>query len=585
MASYADIFDNAFERRISQNVSLRLKTLDGTVYNSAVLSSRGVSPMSNQLDKEFRVRKTFKVGVTGYFEPDHSQTNLYGNGGNKAGPFGRTRNMDDAWPDPDLVHGLRTQSLEYGLFSDRSIFPFFYGDQVMNTDPMLVAETLETEMESFATNAAMRYAQSFYTSGNTKFAYASSIVPAEISIEDSDTSFANDFPLLSAPSTYTSCSILSIDLSSKNQYALHKLEIGMSVDLVASSGSFLINAISGTGVKATGKIINIDWMNGKVWVAFFANAAATGNTSSISYVKNQLVDMRDFVRVVDTTYNVVPTAQYAGDNVTPGGTWVTCDLVPANTVSALSSGDFQKAMPLGINDWLKTAGQLLSGTGYQNGSVGNGIIDVDNLSMFKSYHEDLANAAITDSLMDGVVHRLIPQYNRFQAGATPDTAFTTYGVLQTYRENKRAIADLTRMDGSLDLTKEGATTGITFQTSSGVPIRMIADPFCDSGRVYILKVANNWAVDVPPTVPGADSAGPVNTPSGLPWRFVAKRAGWGSNVVPRQRVVSDSTRFTQDSYVPMECKMQLCCTNVPIGAIITSAKETTRFGSSTNVTV
>ena len=67
MASYADIFDNAFERRISQNVSLRLKTLDGTVYNSAVLSSRGVSPMSNQLDKEFRVRKTFKVGVTGYF--------------------------------------------------------------------------------------------------------------------------------------------------------------------------------------------------------------------------------------------------------------------------------------------------------------------------------------------------------------------------------------------------------------------------------------------------------------------------------------------------------------------------------------
>lgn len=573
MASYASIFDNAFERRISANVSLRLQSLEGTVYNSAVLSSGGVSAMSNQLDKEFRVRKTFKVGVTGHFEPDHAQTNLYGNGGSLAGPWGRTRNTDDAWPDPDLVHGLRAQSMEYGLFSDRSIFPFFFGDAVMNTDPMLVAQVMDDEIQSFATNAAMRYAQSFYTSGNTKFAYASSIAATAVSIEDADTSFPNDFPAA------TTASVLRIDVSGINQYALHKLEIGMSVDLINSSTSAQINVISATGVKATGKVINVDWMNGRVWLAFFANAAATGAVSSTAYVKNQLLDMRDFVS------NVVPNAQYAGDNVTPGGTWVVCDLVPANTVSAVSGGNFQKAMPLGINDWFKTSGTLLSGTGYQNGWVGNGIIDVDNLSMFKSYHKNLANAPVSDSLFDEVVHRLIPQYNRFQQGARPDTAFTTYGVLQTYIENKRAIADLTRTDGSLDLSQEGATTGLVFRTSSGVPIRLVADPFCDSGRVYVLKVADNWAIDVPPEVPGADSSGPVSTPSGLPWRFVAKRAGWASNVVPRQKIVDSSTRFTQDSYVPMECKMQLACTKAPIGAIITGAKETAGFGASSNPAV
>jgi hypothetical protein len=515
--------------------------------------------MSNALDKEFRVRKTYKVGVTGIFQPDHAQTNLYGNGGTLAGPFGRTRNTDDAWPDPDQVHGLRTQAMEYGLFSDRSIFPFYFGDEVMNSDPMLVAKVLDDETMSFATHAAMRYAQSFYTSGNTKFAYASGITAGAASFASST---AADY------GSVVTNSILTLDLSAVNQYALNKLEVGMTVDLVNNSTSAVINVVG--GVKAIGHVVNISWVQGKVQIAFFMTGAGTGAVTSTAYVKNQLVDCRDFVS------NIVATAS---------GTWVVADLVPANAASALSGGNFQKAAPLGLNDWFKTSGQLLAGTGYQNGSVGNGIIDVDTVSMFQSYHENLAGAPISDELMDGVIHRLIPQYNRFVQGARPDTVFTTYGVLQTYIQNKRAIADLTRTDGSLDLSREGATTGITFRTSSGVPLRMVADPFCDSGRVYILKVADNWAIDVPPEVPGASSAGPVSTPSGLPWRFVAQRAGWSSNLVPRQKIVDSSTRFTQDSYVPMECKMQLSCTKIPIGAIITGAKETTRYGATSNLSV
>jgi len=557
MASYASIFDNAFERRISQNVTLNLQTLEGTVYNSAVLSSGGVSAMSGQLDKEFRVRKTYKVGVTGVFHPDHAQTNLYGNGGDLAGPFGRTRNTDDAWPDPDLVHGLRTQSMEYGLFSDRSIFPFYFGDEVMNTDPMLVAKVLDDETQSFATHAAMRYAQSFYTSGNTKLAYARALVTGEASFASST---AEDYGAI------VTNSILTLDLSAKNQYALNKLEVGMTVDLLRNDNGNVLNVVG--GVKAIGRIVNVSWVQGKVQIAFFTTGATqTGAVSLTVYAKNKLVDCRDF------TSNVVSL-------------WVNADLVPANSAAALTGGSFSKASPLGINDWFKTSGQLLSGTGYQAGlAEGNGIINVEKVSMFQSYHENLSGAPISDELMDGVIHRLIPQYNRFVQGARPDTVFTTYGVLQTYIQNKRAIADLTRTDGSLDLSREGATTGITFRTSSGVPLRMVADPFCDSGRVYILKVADNWAIDVPPEVPGASSAGPVSTPSGLPWRFVAQRAGWSSNLVPRQRVVDSSTRFTQDSYVPMECKMQLSCTKIPIGAIITGAKETTRFGAPTNLSV
>lgn len=571
MASYADIFDNAFERRISQNVSLRLKSLGGTVYGDAILSSAGVSPLSNQLDKEFRVRKTFKVGVSGTFEPDHSQTNLYGPGGTKAGPWARFRNTDGAWPDPDQVAGLRTQSIEYGLFSDRSIFPFYFGDQVMNTDPMLVAKVLADETQSFATNAALRYAQSFYTSGNTKFAYATSIPATAVSIEDADTSFPNDFPAA------TTAAVMILDLSAINQYALNKLEIGMNVDLLNTSTGAVLNVVG--GIKAKGTVINISWTHGKVYLAFFANAAATGAVTSTSYTKNQLVDIRDFVS------NIVPTAQYAGDNVTPGGTWVVASLVPSNVTAALTGGSVAKAMPLGINDWLKTSGQLLAGTGYQNGSVGNGIIDVDNLSMFQSYHENLGGDVITDSLMDGIVHRMLPQYDRFEQGATPDTVFTTHGVLQSYIENKRAVADLTRTDGSLNLSREGATTGIKFMTTSGIELAMRSDKFCDSGRVYICKVQGNWALDVPPEVPGADGSGPVSTPGGLPWRFVAKRAGHSSNVVPRYAIVDSSNRFTQDSYVPMECKMQLSCTRIPVGAILTNVKETTRYGDTSNVSV
>ncbi len=580
MSTYAGIYDNAMETRISEVSTIKLRTMAGSMFSDALVTSRGVNSMQkSNLDREFRVHKVFKFGATGHGIPDYDQTSLLGGTRSKAGPWAQFRPNAEAWPDHRNSPGLRTQSLEYGMFSYRASFPHFHDDVIAESDPTLVAKTLSDEVEAFGLNFALLFGHSFYVSGNTKFAYVSNITSSLRAIADADGStnkvgtltipnFANDLD-----EKTSTRNVLAIDVSGLNQYALNKLEPGMAVDLVDQSDGDVLNEIfvdvgasrTASGVRAIGRVLACDWIAGMLYIAFFAEGAATGFTSSIVYAQNDLVDMRDLSDGAGGLTSVWPT------NVR---------LVPAYS-TRLSDNSVTKTMPLGVNDWWKTTGQLLAGSGYQNGTVGDGIINVGVLPQFKSYHEDLTGKSLTPELFDRIAHRLMPQYDRFEPGAAPDAAYTTYGVMQTYIENARSLAQVWRSDGSLDLSQEGRIRRLRFVTTSGQDFVMQADPFCDAGRLYMGKMGNNWEILTPPST-GGDTAGQPTTPSWLPFKFVAKTAGWSSNMVPVQTVANSTTRFTQDAYIPMGLKMQIGCGKIPVGAVLSNLTETTGYGASTN---
>ncbi len=586
--SYNTIFDNAMETRISQVSTIRMRATAGAALSAALISSRGVASVpSNKLDRQFRVHKVFKFGMTGYGIPDYDQTNLLGGDQTKMGPWNRGRPNGPSWPDHELSPGLRTQSLELGMWSYLSSFPHFADDVIMQSDPTLVAEVLTEEMEAFGDNFGLTIGQSFYTSGNTDYAYVSGLTSSYVRVADFDGTLASGWsgsamPDFSGEFTNTLSSedcVLEIDISTLNQYAANKLEPGMAVDLIRTSDGDVLNEIyydasgtpTATGIRAIGRVQAVSWTKGKIYVVFFAEAdMVAGQAAEVSgdnYSKNQPVSLADFVV-----------------NMSVPGSWVECKLAPAYA-TRLSNNSTEKAMPLGINDFWKVTGQIAAGSGYQGGTgVGDGIIDVSVLPQFESYHENLSGAAVTPALFDRVAMRLAPQFDRFKKGATPDGCYTTYGVMQSYIENTRAVAQLhQRSDGSLDISKEGSVTRLKFNTTSGIPMELVADPFVDAGRIYIGKFGGgNWGIATPPST-GGETGGQPSTPSWLPFKFPAKGVGYATNAVPVQRIVNSTNRFTKDSYIPMELKMQVVCNDIPVGAIIANAKETTGYGSSTNL--
>lgn len=154
----------------------------------------------------------------------------------------------------------------------------------------------------------------------------------------------------------------------------------------------------------------------------------------------------------------------------------------------------------GLNDWIKSSGQILGGSA----SVGNRLnpgLDLDTQSQFKSLVQ-----AVDGPLTDEIMNKYIGTFMEAYLGASLDTLITTMGVQLEYIKqpslyNNRMFFD--RTGKALDYVGGWDIVGYSF---GGKKFRWVVSGMCINGYLYGLKLnGGNVKRYVPPAIGGTDA--------------------------------------------------------------------------------
>lgn len=251
---------------------------------------------------------------------------------------------------------------------------------------------------------------------------------------------------------------------------------GQRVDIVADSSGTLQNgtATDGTDVR---------------------NYAVT----SANYIMLIVVDVdylgkKITLRPVDTGTGGLPdfTAGYRTGGETPGAAndWICA----ANSTTYTSGSRPQYSW--GINDWVKSSGQILGGADGASG------LDLDLYSMFKSQVKD-----ISGSLTDDIINQYIGGYLDAYPGETLDTIITTQGVQQQWLKQASLYNNRQNYERTgKALSFKGGWSQISYEFG-GRTFEWIISPMCLSKTLYGMKFGGNNILRYgPPRIGGADAS-------------------------------------------------------------------------------
>jgi len=302
--------------------------------------------------------------------------------------------------------------------------------------------------------------------------------------------------------------------------------------LDGSSQKFTCTIKAGTGRTAfcrVGQMIDVMYDNsgtpkwGTAGGTNYANADGTGVQWSTDYIPLVVSDV-DYISGTITIASVDTTQIDSG---TLQGSAIADDdwLVIANNGAA-----DREMRTWGIEDWTKSSGQIMGGSGTLTNRLNAGL-DLDSQSQFKS-QVVAVNGPLTDTIMNGYVGGFLDAY----PGASIDTIITTMGVTLKYLEqpelyNNRMFYD--RTGKTLDM--KGGWDEVTY-SFNGRPLRWMTSNMAISQRLYALKLNNgNVKRYVPPRVGG------TNAEIGAEVEFIAPLAGH-SNIFKIAHASSGATQ-------------------------------------------
>ncbi|MGD2065651.1 MAG: hypothetical protein PVI43_00595 [Candidatus Bathyarchaeota archaeon] len=310
---------------------------------------------------------------------------------------------------------------------------------------------------------------------------------------------------------------------------------GQKVDIVADSSGTLQ---SGTATDGT------DVRN---------YATSTANYIMLIVVDVDYLGKKITLRPVDTGTGGLPdfTAGYRTGGETPGaaGDWICA----ANSTIYTSGARPQYSW--GLNDWVKSSGQILGGADGASG------LDLDLYSMFKSQVVSV-NASLTDDIINAYIGGYLDAY----PGETLDTIITTQGVQQQWLKQSSLYNNRQNYDRTgKSLKFKGGWTSVEYEFG-GRKFNWVISPMCLSKTLYGLKFkGNNLKRYAPPKIGGTSEM------MGPDLNFLAPLAGHNGVFMG----VSDSNGRPLDLLQAPFWYYDLICPEDPRGLKFTGLTEAT----------
>lgn len=149
----------------------------------------------------------------------------------------------------------------------------------------------------------------------------------------------------------------------------------------------------------------------------------------------------------------------------------------------------------GINNWVKSSGQILGGADGASG------LDLDLYSMFKSQVKAI-NASLTDDIINGYIGGYLDAY----PGETLDTIITTQGVQQQWLKQPGLYNNRQNYERTgKALSFAGGWSKISYEFGGRV-FEWIISPMCLSKTLYGMKFSGNNVLRYgPPRIGGVDA--------------------------------------------------------------------------------
>jgi hypothetical protein len=268
-----------------------------------------------------------------------------------------------------------------------------------------------------------------------------------------------------------------------------------------ASGYFTFTVKAGTGRTAffrVGMMIDV--------VADSSGTVQFGTATDGTDLRNYQDDDATYIPLIVSDVNyltgVIKVATVTAEHIEAGDLAASAAFADDDWIVLRGCGsvDGREQKSWGLEDWIKSSGQIMGGSG----SVGNRLnpgLDLDTQSQFKS-QVVAVNGPLTDTVMNGYIGGFLDAY----PGQSLDTIITTQGVTLKYLEqpslyNNRMFYDRT---GSA-LTVAGGWDDVSY-SFNGRKFRWIISPMCISGTLYALKMNNgNIKRYIPPKVGGTDA--------------------------------------------------------------------------------
>lgn len=487
--SFAGVRETEYNEVISQAIGLNLMKM-GPFWEKTVLSSANVMNVSTDGSKDYLVNRLYRHGLVGVGQFDTSGVMMYGQEG-QANPFPGLRVNPVAgniFPSAGLSADRAAVRLTIPMRSQTYNYNRVLTELQASGLSWAPGEDMADKDFAFATKVAMDQCLLFYASGSEGYSYC-----------------ALSSATLSTPSGGVTNSLCTFVPSNG---AVWRFEVGQRVDLRNTSTGARINESGGTHYM--GIIVKVDpTMNevGLMCLDPLTNAPVNLATTFAA-------------TIASTTHYVCPVGNHDGTNY------------------------YGIA---GLGSWVKNSGDLLGTEAI--GSAGKGKLDVDTFPWAKSIIKAV-NGPLTEDYLLKVLTLARRAYAK--GGGDVDTMFTTPGVIQNYREQKRVQAYIqTESGGPSNLANEGFSGPITITDHNGRKTSVFTDDWIETGTLWGHRLGNgNWERLVAPNLADGFGANSMarNMPAALPFHFIAPFFGFNGPDMPVYATsgqTNDPTLMTQ----------------------------------------
>jgi len=474
--TFAGVRETEYNEVISEAIGVNLMNL-GPFWERTALSSSGVLNVSTEGSKDYIVNRVYRHGLVGVGQFDTAGAMIFGQAG-QANPYAGIRLnpvVGNVFPSAALSADRVGVRLSIPMRSQTYNYNAVVTEMQASGLSWFPGEDLADKDYAFAMKIAMDQCLQFYASGAAGYEFCKMTSG-----------------VTSTPSGGVADSLLTFV---PDNLAPWRFEKGQRVDFRLVSTEARINEVGGTHYM--GLIVGVDYTTNEVKAMCLSPATGAAVDLATTFATN-------LNTAADSTVRITPCSNYDGTNY------------------------YGIA---GLPAWVVNSGDLLGNEAI--GSADKGKLDVDTHAHLKSIIKAVSGPLTEDYLLKVLT---LARRAYMKGGGDIDTAFTTPGVIQNYREQKRVQSYIaTQSGGPSSLANEGFKGPIIITDHNGKTLSIFADDWVESGTLWMHRLGGgNWQRLVAPNLTDGFGEGSTaaSVPGALPFHFIASYFGFPGRDLP-----------------------------------------------------